>query len=488
MRVVDLLLETSLELKLQTPSSEGRLAVELSGCSPTELMDPTPYLDPHCLVLTSGIGMNFRDERTWDAFVERLAGVPIGGLAFATGMAHQVLPPGLITACARHDIPLLEVPPTVPQLQVGRFVESFVQAERLAVVNRGFELADECARLANQDAEVVTLLVAIFDVIQAPLAVYDAYGTVIAQYPESISWASGMSKKPRIGILRIPLPQGLNNPCHLAVRHNEIDSGLSSLLGPVASIIALQLNRSVMVDASRHREIRELVTLCKSWDEATHLDVRRSFQSVGLDLRRETSLLVADMSGEFASNSWQLRVALHEVFHAVRVTEIGQTLVAFAQQPRESFGVAAARILNIHQYLPMVLNPPTASLFELRLSVVHLLQLVNRVEAPQLAPALGLDAVITATAGRGAHESAKKFLAPLQEHDIRRTGKLLDTLTAFLVNDASPSKTCAALFIHRNSLNYRLKKIETLLRLDLASVEGQATSLFALRLSNLDKK
>jgi purine catabolism regulator len=431
--------------------------------------------------------MNFLDERTWDAFVERLADVPVSAIVFATGMAHSVLPRGLVLACAAHDVPLLEAPSVVPLLQVDRFVESFMQAQRLAVVNQGWSLADECARLANQDAEVVTLLVAIFDVIQSPLAVYDAYGSIIAQYPAAATWATGISKKPRAGILRIPLPMGLNNPCYLAVRENEAGKPLASLLGPVASIIALQLNRSVMVDASRHQEIKDLVSACESWEESTHRDVRKAFQAVGLDHHAETGLLVADMSGEFAATSWQLRVALHEVFHTVRVTELGERLIAFAQLPRDGFEAAAARLLSIQGRQPMVLKTPTSSLFELRLSVVHSLQLLPQIDQPQLAPELGLSAVVMATAGRGAREAARKFLAPLLEHDAKRSGQLVETLEAFLEHDAQPSKTCAALFIHRNSLNYRLRKVESLLRLDLNTVDGQATCLFALRLVDLDE-
>ena len=485
MRVVDLLLENSLQIRLQTPSGEDRLSVEVSGCAPTELIDPTPFLDPNSLLLTSGIAMNFIDERTWDAFVERLAEVPVSGIVFATGLAHRALPPGLVLACSTHDVPLLEVPSVVPLLQVDRFVESFMQAERLAVVNRGWSLADECARLANQDADVVTLLVAIFDVARAPLAVYDAYGSVIAQYPAGVTWAAGISKKPRAGILSIPLPMGLNNPCHLAVRENDPDKPLSSLLGPVASIIALQLNRSVMVDASGHKEIKDLVTACESWEESTHRDVRKAFRAVGLDHRAETSLLVADMSGEFAATSWQLRVALLEVFHTVRVTELEGRLIAFAQLPRDGFDVAAARLLGVQSRQPLVLKTPTPSLFELRLSVVHSLQLLSGIDRPQLAPELGLGAVVMATAGRGARESAEKFLIPLLEHDAKRSGQLVETLEAFLGHDAHPSKTCAALFIHRNSLNYRLRKIESLLRVNLNTVDGQATCLFALRLLHL---
>jgi DNA-binding PucR family transcriptional regulator len=114
--------------------------------------------------------------------------------------------------------------------------------------------------------------------------------------------------------------------------------------------------------------------------------------------------------------------------------------------------------------------------------------MVQRIDRPQLAPDFGLSAVVTATAGRGSKESARKFLAPLWEYDSKRTGPLVETLRAYLRNDAQPSKTCSALFIHRNSLNYRLRKIESLLRLNLSSVEGQATCLFALRLVDLDDK
>lgn len=486
MRVVDLLRERSLQLRLQTPSSKTRLEREVSGCSPTELMDPTPFLDPDALLLMSGIAMNFSEERTWDAFVERLAEVPVSAIAFATGMAHRVLPPGLVTACVRHDVPLLEVPSAVAPLQVDRHVESVMQGERLAVVNHGWTLADECARLANQGAEVVTLLAAVFDAVQTPLAVYDAYGTVIAQYPEVVSWLPGISKKPRVGVLNIPLPMGLNNPCHLAVRVHDRDAPLQALLGPVASIIALQLNRSVVVDASLHQEIKLLVTVCEAWDESNHTDVTRAFQALGFDRRAETALLVADMSGEFASTSWQLRVALHDTFHTVRVAEFDGRLVAFVQQPREDFELIAERFQLVNTRQPLVLKAPTSSLFELRLSVVHALGLLRHIDGPRLAPELGLSAIVTATAGRGAREAAHRFLAPLVEHDAKRSSQLLDTLRAYVRHNAQPSRTCDALFIHRNSLNYRLRKIETLLRIGLDTVDGQATCLLALRLVDID--
>jgi hypothetical protein len=79
--IVDLLEEKSLDLLLKTDESQVHHKVIVSGCSPTELLDPTPFLEPNSLLLTSGIGMNFSDERTWEEIVYRLTVVPVAEIA-----------------------------------------------------------------------------------------------------------------------------------------------------------------------------------------------------------------------------------------------------------------------------------------------------------------------------------------------------------------------------------------------------------------------
>ncbi len=482
MNVFDLIRDKSLPLELKTTAPKARHAVSVSGCSPTELLDPTPFLEPNSLLLTSGIGMNFSEERTWDAYVERLATVPVAAVAFSTGIAHHAVPPGLIAACEKHETPLIEVPATIPSLQLLRHIESILETERMDLVAQGWTLADKCARLANQGADVASLLVAIFETIESPLAVFDSYSSVIAQYPAATKWEADDEKNARRGVLTIPLPMGLKSTCSLVIKATDAENKLSSLLGPVASILALQLNRSVVIDPSSHQEIKKLVETCEMWDEYSHGDVRRAVQDIGLDPRKEIGIVVADVSGEFHSTSWRLRVALHEAFNVVRVTDIDDRLIAFTQSPRDDLDAVANALLSIQSKQPVVVKLPTASLYQLRMSLVHSLQLVEHIERPQLAPSLGLGAVVVATAGRGARESAQNFLRPLVEHDETRAGQLVETLRTFLRNNARPTPTCAELFIHRNSLNYRLKKISDLLLVDLNSVEGQATCLIAIQL------
>lgn len=486
MRVVDLLAEHSLQLRLETPSSTERLTREISRCAPTEHLDPTPFLDSNVLLLTSGIGMNFTEQKIWDGYVERLTRVPVAAVAFAVGTAHRTLPRGLIEACTTHDVPLLEVPTIVPLLKIDQHVESMLQAERIALHDRSWSLADDCARLASQGADISTLLATIYATLEYPIAIYDAFDSVLAQYPESVTWRTGSARQSQPDVLTIPLPMGLSNPCQLAVRLFGSRDDVGALLAPVVSIVALQLNRSVVVDSSGHQDMLRFVNRCVAWSESTRSDVANAFNELGLSRRTDTTLLIADLSGEHAASGWRLRVALHDEFHDVRVAELDERLVALVQFPRGEHSSATDRLLAIKPALPLVLRGPVRTIDELRIALVHALDLVRHVEWPTLAPALGLSAVVAAAAGRGARESAERFLAPLIAHDEQRTTVLLPTLRTWLRNDAQPSRTCEELFIHRNSLSYRLRRIEELLGISLDTLDGRATCLMALRLVELE--
>lgn len=486
MRVADLLTEHSLQLRLETPTGPKRLAQEIVRCAPTEHLDPTPFLDANVLLLTSGIGMNFTEQSIWDGYVERLARVPVSALAFAVGTAHATLPKGLIAACTSHDLPLLEVPTTVPLLKIDQHVENMLQAERIQLLNRGWKLADECARLASRGADIATLLATVYAALEVPIAVYDAFDSLIAQYPETVTWRTGPARTAQPDVLNVTLPMGLSNPCQLAVRLHRSAAEAESLLAPVTSILALHLNRSVAVDAGKHQDMLRFVNRCVAWSESTRSDVANAFHELGLSRRAESALVVADMSGEHAAASWKLRVALHDAFHDVRVAELDERLIAVAQFPREGFPEAAEQLLRTRPDLPLVFRGPTRTIDELRIALVHALDLVRHTDVPVMAPALGLSAVVAAAAGRGARESAEHFLAPLIAHDGQRTTELLPTLRAWLRNDAQPSRTCDELFIHRNSLSYRLRRIEQILGLSLDTLDGKATCLMALRLVELE--
>ena len=118
MRISDLADDVDLNIRLRVAGGEGRLARPITWCAPTEHMDPTPFLSVNALVLTNGMGLNVKDFRIWDAYVERLVSVPVSGLAFGLGAAHRELPAGLLQ-CLRGARPAAAGAPAGGALRAG---------------------------------------------------------------------------------------------------------------------------------------------------------------------------------------------------------------------------------------------------------------------------------------------------------------------------------------------------------------------------------
>ncbi len=66
-------------------------------------------------------------------------------------------------------------------------------------------------------------------------------------------------------------------------------------------------------------------------------------------------------------------------------------------------------------------------------------------------------------------EMKKKYLTPLEQYDRDKDAQLKNTLVKYVLSGCNPTKTSQGLFIHKNTLYARLKKIEKLLNCQLSS-------------------
>jgi purine catabolism regulator len=109
----------------------------------------------------------------------------------------------------------------------------------------------------------------------------------------------------------------------------------------------------------------------------------------------------------------------------------------------------------------------------------------RRVGEPGLhqAPAPDLAGVVESLPGPGLVAMSRRLLGPLVSDG---GAALRETLEAYLRHSGNTRETCNELFIHRNTLTYRLRKIEELLRVDLDDGEVRATCLLALRIVALE--
>src|SRR6202049_2947871 len=72
-----------------------------------------------------------------------------------------------------------------------------------------------------------------------------------------------------------------------------------------------------------------------------------------------------------------------------------------------------------------------------------------------------------AGADSSAAELARLLLIPLEREDGERGNNLTATLRAYYACGARVDKTADALFLHRNSVRYRLDRIRSLIGLDI---------------------
>ncbi|MHA7209630.1 helix-turn-helix domain-containing protein [Arthrobacter sp. MDT1-65] len=489
MIVADLLAADALQLRLHTPSSVERLGWDISWCAPAETIDPTPFLSSNVVLLTNGIGLNIEDQRTWTAYVERLLRVRVAAIAFGTGTAHRLIPPGLVRAATALDVPLLEIPQSVPFLQVHRHVTNVLEVERFTAVNRSWALAQECAQLAASGSHLQVVLDAAAQAAEGTLAIVDAAGVVIARSPAASVWtAADLTDVPGTGQGSIPLPMGSGDSFQLIVREATSDHPVATLLAPAASIIAVQLQTALHTTTHKERELETLLDQVPDWAGVALEEFTSTFRSTGLSVDEPTLVLAATAGRRNLSNAWRIRLLLQSRFLDVRVQVRAGILYAFAQGPLDGadaegaaagFLAACARELP-HQ--PLVLKGPCHSIDELRLGIHQAGTMVGEVRTSVRAPDLGIRALIASTASSGARAGAHRLLAPVLAYDDAHAVDLLGTLEAFLEHDAQPGRTAAKLFIHRNTLAQRLGKLEGLLRVSLTSLEGQATCLMALQI------
>ncbi|MCH6472405.1 PucR family transcriptional regulator [Sinomonas terrae] len=477
MRLLDLVGLPGLDIRLRVKGAEERLSRPIAWCAPTEHMDPTPFLSVNALVLTSGMGLNVRDYRIWDAYAERLAAVPVAGLVFGTGPAHRELPEGLLTACEAHGLPLFELPPQVPFVLVMRQVEQTLAAERYDELRRGWDLADECTRLAAQGRSLTAVLDRVAESVEARVAVTDQSGF------ELVSAGEAPSSAPR-STLR--LPSGEPHSFRLQVQGIESNVLLHPLLGPAAAVLAVQLSYTLGSRTPLHsREAARFMDALYDEQPTPEPILERFATEAGFNaLEPWGALLVNATEGmdrfQLRVLAWQARIRLEERFRTVRFMEEPGVTTLLVQGPADdaSLPEEAPTLFADTPGLSVVVAE-AGSLDELPLS----LRLARRhVGAPgvRIAPAADLPAIVEGLPGRGLVAMAQKLLAPLDTADPG--GTLRQTLASYLRNAASSRAVCEELFIHRNTLAYRLRRIEDLMGISLDDGEIRTTCLLALRI------
>ncbi|MEI2776283.1 MAG: PucR family transcriptional regulator ligand-binding domain-containing protein [Tetrasphaera sp.] len=129
--VEELCADESLGLRLVGGRSGRRNVIGWAHTS--ELVDPTDWLEGGELLMTLGLQLS-EDPVEQRAYVERLAGTGLAGLAFDAGMIHPQIPAAITAAGDEFGLPVIAIPAPTPFLAISRAVISAVTADQVALV------------------------------------------------------------------------------------------------------------------------------------------------------------------------------------------------------------------------------------------------------------------------------------------------------------------------------------------------------------------
>ena len=77
--------------------------------------------------------------------------------------------------------------------------------------------------------------------------------------------------------------------------------------------------------------------------------------------------------------------------------------------------------------------------------------------------------------------SAERLLRPLRDYDARHNAELMPTLRSFLACDGSWSACASLMYVHVNTVRYRISRIEALTGRDLSLLADRVDFFLALR-------
>ncbi len=180
--------QTDLGLRLLTAASalpERALEQSVEWVHSSDLADPTPFLSPGQVLLTTGTQFDTagQGDELYSEYVARLRRRGIAALGFGTDVIRDGTPDGLIEACLAHGLPLVEVPYRTPFIAVVRAAADMVAEERYARHTWALRAQRAISLAALRPDGLSATLSELSHQLDHWVALFDASGTLDRVFP-----------------------------------------------------------------------------------------------------------------------------------------------------------------------------------------------------------------------------------------------------------------------------------------------------------------
>ena len=443
-------------------------------------------LEPGDLVIASGsaLAVVAPGEGELRELVVALAAVPVSGVVLVDAEA------GAAAALAEAGVPAIRLERTDP-IELERSVVGFIVAGGAELERQAAQLEAELRRRALEGGGVAGLVGAVSGFLGRALALEAGRGPALvvhapADVPRAAADAARYQARPPDGAvaLRVPLPSAKGAAGALAVLGSEPVTELVRVALPrVAGLLALELAREEAIRGAADRARRAepmpsagppwVVLLARQREPGAEDDTDEA-RAAREEVRRAIRLLAPARRMALRGDADSVEVRLVAAGGAEDLLPIAEQVADRLGRPvamSRPFGAAADRPgaeaeARSTLEAALALEPPPRIARADRLAIYRMLGALHRLaDGPRLAHAV---------------------LEPLLDArpDVRR--ERLETLRALLAH-GGVGEAAAALGVHRNTVAYRLRRIEAATGWRLADPELRLPLAVALGLVQDDQ-
>jgi purine catabolism regulator len=516
------------ELGLGLEHGGDRSTAPVRWVHSTELTDPTPWLSGGELILTTGLQLP--DAASQSGFVKLLAEHDVAGIGFGTGFGHDAVPPALITATRRFDMPLFEIPYEMPFIAVTEAAFSRIVNEEYELLQRGTAVHKRLEQLVLQERGLDELVSALAATIASTILVLDPRGETVASSAGDVavpvdaldplraqlrerSAALGRSgevtdgdefepDEPGLEGRSLVLPistrgRGTPQAWLVAVGHEgELSAFEHLILQQATTVVALELMRQrAMRDTERRLAGDMLAEAIGGSLSARDLAERLAPFGIG-----DRAAVLAFSCPDPAAGERDLETLLSEAGTHALVATRDELLCAIVDGSD-----ADLDFMELANRLRVALDKAhgpvraavsrVAKTVEVRQSfnearcALEAVQFANG-SAPDVASYRDLGAfqlLLSLQDDEALRLYCESVLAPLRDSGDEYGDELLRSVEAFIECNGQWERAARQLYCHRHTLRYRIKRVEELTGRDLSNARDRIEIWLALRARDLVK-
>jgi hypothetical protein len=452
----------------------------------SEMADPVPYLLGGELLLTAGVHVaSAADSAGYlDRYVARTVEAGAAALGFGLAPVHETTPSALVSACDRHGLPLVEVPPPTPFAAVARAVWQAMAEARHRELRRVAEAQQGLATAAARPDPVPAVLRQLAHHLGGRAALLDPRGAELYAAGAATSAEVRTAMQALAAVVRPGRPGAPASAADSAGTSRLAAYALAGGPAGTGLVLVLAAERSDPADHAIAGVAAVLLSLLTGAYQGAS-DAGRTAALVRLLLGDAPERAAAVLAGAAPGEE-----PLWTVVHARRrsatpgvqaagelATALGTPLVdaedgtlralvpaerEVPAQPGWTFGVSAAVPAR---------ELPTAdaqAAGALRRAVANRSALVG-----YRAAGTGIAALVAPAEARA---YARSRLAPIQDAPA-----LTETLRTWISLHGSWDRTAVALQVHRNTVRQRIARAAELLEADLDDPDVRTDLWIALR-------